>query len=136
MEVPRRMIHALTACPVCGGQLKVTELSCSSCHTIIHNTFDACRYCSLSPEQAHLLEVFLRNRGNVRSTALELGVSYPTAGHRLDALLTYLGLRKTAKPEHPTVSEDREGQRRGLLEQLDRGEITAEEATRRLKDLQ
>ncbi|MFU8889827.1 MAG: DUF2089 family protein, partial [Trueperaceae bacterium] len=58
-----------------------------------------------------------------------LGVSYPTVRARFEQLLRALGY-EAAAAEEPGPS------RADVLGQLERGEITAEEATRALKALQ
>jgi len=77
---------------VCSQELITTRLSCPSCHTEISGTFGNCRYCQLGADDQALLEVFLRNRGNLRDVQAHLGVSYPTARQRFNDLLTRLGL--------------------------------------------
>lgn len=128
------MLRPIRDCPVCGGELHVSELSCRSCGTSIRNAFDPCRFCCLMEEQSAFLSAFLRNRGNLTSTAAELGMSPPTAGRRLDGLLEALGLERRERGE-TSSAENRSLLQRRILEQLDRGEITAEEATRRIREL-
>jgi isoleucyl-tRNA synthetase len=59
----------------------------------------------------------------------ELGISYPTVKARLDALLNALSLSPVAD-ERPKVSAD---VKRTIIEQLEKGEITAEEAKARMR---
>jgi hypothetical protein len=103
---------------------------------VIRNAFEPCRFCALSRDQAELLDTFLRSRGNVSSMASEMGVSFPTAARRLDGLLETLGLRTTGdvRPEARDGGQQDRARRR-ILEQLDHGEITAEEATRRIRGI-
>lgn len=132
------VIHVLSTCPVCHGKLRITELACSTCQTVIRNSFEPSRFCALTPEQVRLLEAFLRNRGNLTGTASELGVSTPTVGRRLDGILQQLELRKQGGVEPaipPARQREVQDRRREILEQLDRGEITAEEATRRIREM-
>jgi len=127
----------LAKCPVCAGPLHVTELSCGACQTRVQSAFETCRFCRLSPEHLQFLEVFLRNRGNLSRVGEEMDISYPTVDKRLDAALTALGLieANAAPPPPERRPNGRDHDRRQILEMLDRGEITAEEATRRLKEL-
>ena len=121
-------------CPVCGGNLQIREVVCESCGTQMRGQFAAstCRYCGLDPEQQQFLEVFLRNRGMLAGVERELGISYPTARNKLDALLLALGLT-------PATTQDLNGhiaaQRREILDMLEQGHITAEEAARKLRSL-
>ncbi len=132
------MNRALSKCPVCAGSVQVTELSCESCGTKVQSAFERCRFCGVAPEHLQFVEMFLRSRGNISYVGAEMGISYPTVTKRLDAALAALGLSDIAAPyETPIVKPPggRESDRRHILEMLDTGEITAEEAARRLQDL-
>ena len=126
------MRRSLSNCPVCAESLEVSELACRCCHTQIRGHFDRCSFCSLSNEQSQFIALFL-HRGNLTSVASELTLSPPTVARRLDAILSTLGLREPDAPFRRP--EEREADRRKILEQLDKGEISADEATRLLRDL-
>ena len=111
-------------CPVCGERLALTRLSCRACGTEISGDFEACEFCALGAEDRAVLRVFLASRGNMKELERHLGVSYPTARARFDALLARLGLA----PERPAPS----GPRVELLERLAQGEIDVDEALRSL----
>jgi hypothetical protein len=117
----------LGRCPVCGEPLEVVRLHCRSCDTTVEGRFDAGRFAALGPEQLDFLETFLRARGNIREVERELGLSYPTVRGRLDSLLAALGLAAA------DGGDDGAQSRRSVLDALERGEITAEEAVRRLR---
>jgi len=120
-------------CPSCEQQLNVTELSCPACDLRIKGHFQrGCRFCGLDPEQARMLDVFLSCRGVLRDMEKVLGLSYPTVRSRVDAMLNALGY--TPREEARAIDELAE-QRRAILDQLQAGEITAEEASTRLKAL-
>jgi hypothetical protein len=106
-------------CPVCGDRLALTRLSCRSCGTELSGEFPSCEFCSLSSEDRVVLRVFLASRGNMKELERHLGVSYPTARARFDALLARIGVA----PERPPT-----GSRVDLLERLARGEIDVDEA--------
>ena len=108
-------------CPVCGDELALTRLSCSSCGTELSGSFQTCEFCALNAEDRELMRVFLASRGNMKDLERHLGVSYPTARARYDGLLTKLGI------ERPTVDPSVE-----LLESLARGEVDVDEALKRL----
>ena len=113
-------------CPVCSNELKVTKLSCSNCHTSIEGNFTLCKFCKLSSEQKYFLEVFVRNRGNIKEIEKDLNISYPTVKNRLEDLIKALGY----SPKYTEVKIDK----KEILDRLDRGDITAEEALKLLKD--
>jgi hypothetical protein len=120
----------LTECPVCDAPLAVTELHCRGCGTSLRGEFVAphCAFCDLAPEQLRFLELFLRCRGNLRDVERALGLSYPTVRARLDALLASLGYTAAASP----ATAD---QRREILDALDAGRLTADEAIALLEAL-
>jgi|SRR5687767_4159051 len=127
------MNRALSCCPVCSTSLYVSELACGSCGTRISGAFAGCGFCRLSLDQMQFVQIFLSQRGNLSGVGGELGISYPTVAKRLDAVLSVLDLN--GSNSEPQPDRQLEAERLQILEQLDRGEITAEEATRRLKDL-
>ncbi len=113
---------APSSCPVCGGHLALTRLSCDGCGTELSGSFRTCEFCALASEERDLLRVFLASRGNVKELERHLGVSYPTARARFDGLLAKLGIDRPV-PASPKVA---------LLESLARGEIDVDEAMRQL----
>lgn len=126
------MAIELNACPNCKKPLRVTELACPRCDIKIQGQFErGCKFCSLEPEQRRLLEVFLQCRGVIRDMERVLGVSYPTVKARLDALFNALGY----EPVKVESKEELASRRREVLDRLEAGEITAEEAARALKDI-
>jgi hypothetical protein len=116
-------------CPVCDLPLSISELRCRGCGTTLRCEFalSRCSFCNLPPEQLRFLELFLRCRGNLRDVERTLGLSYPTVRARLDALLATLGYT-------PVGSPDTGEQPREILEALDAGRVTADEAIALLED--
>jgi hypothetical protein len=112
-------------CPVCNEHLALTRLSCPACSTELSGEFATCEFCVLSDEDRAVLRVFLASRGNMKELERHLGVSYPTARARFDALLTKIGIDRPAPA--PAAS------RIELMEQVARGEIDVDEALARLE---
>ncbi len=117
-------------CPVCNEALEVTELQCPSCRTRISGRFDLCKFCKLESDQREFAEVFIKNRGNIREVEKELGISYPTVRNRLEGLIKALGY-----PVSDASDDERGDQRKEIITKLSKGEITAQEAARRLRNL-
>jgi hypothetical protein len=117
-------------CPVCGHKLAVSKLTCHHCETTIAGDFESCRFCGLTAEQKGFVEVFLRSRGNIKEVERELGISYPTVRNRLDNVLEAMGFR-VDQVDRTEVAE----RRKAVLDQLSKGEISAEEAVKLLKAL-
>lgn len=128
-------------CPVCGEGLLVTRLQCPNCRTEVSGSFlhsahsgpDAgrpARLVNLPEPHASLLELFIRVRGNVKDVERELHLSYPTVRARLDEAF------KAAQPllePAPRAGSLTPQEREAILGALERGEISAAEATTRLR---
>jgi hypothetical protein len=126
MNKPLR--NVIEVCPVCGDHLVVTQLKCGSCETEIHGAFRNSVFCRLSAEDQAFAEMFIRLRGNVKEMERELGVAYNAVRNRLDQVIQNLGL-DSAPPQPPlTQSNGDEVNRRAILDQLEQGEISADEA--------
>jgi hypothetical protein len=110
-------------CPVCNHRLATTRLTCPECSTELSGAFTSCEFCVLTDEDRDVLRVFLASRGNMKELERHLGVSYPTARGRFDALLVKIGIDRPA-PAAPGRVE--------LMEQVARGEIDIDEAMKRL----
>lgn len=126
------MRKVLEGCPTCGGELTITGLHCRSCHTRIESEYSTCRFCRLSQESLDFIEVFVKNRGNIREMERELEISYPTVRSRLNAVIKELGYEVEAEP---AASDDMAEERRTILKRLNEGEISASEATNLINQL-
>lgn len=122
------MRKVLEECPSCGGEVEITRVSCTLCDTEVTGRFAPCRFCRLPPETALFLEVFVKNRGNVKEMERELGISYWTIRNRINELIADLGFE--------TDEQDSLGSKRQeILAKVNRGEISAEEAAELLSRL-
>jgi len=119
-------------CPVCGGELVVTRLSCRQCDTVIQGRFIAGPFSNLSTEQLTFLEVFVRNEGKITHMEKDLGLSYPTIRNRLHEIIRALGYEPGREDLVVFTEEDR----RKILEDLNEGRITSEEAMQMLSQNQ
>ncbi|MCG8541808.1 MAG: DUF2089 domain-containing protein [Clostridia bacterium] len=117
--------EVLGMCPVCSSKLKVAELGCRKCGTSIRGDFEMCKLCYLTKEQKYFIEVFIKNRGNIKEIEKELGISYPTVRRNLDNVIQALGYNPGSSEE--TISK------KEVLEKLSKGEISSEEALKLLK---
>lgn len=112
------------SCPICDGETKVTEIYCKKCETTIKGEFDLCKFCRLTEQQKYFVEVFIKNRGNIKEIEKELGISYPTVRNKLDEVIFALG----HKIEKQSVNQ------KEVLEKLSRGEISKDEALKLLNE--
>jgi hypothetical protein len=91
--------------------------------------FELSPFFRLSNESLKFLEVFVRNRGNVKEMERETGESYWTIRRRLDEVITEMGIEEEPKPD------DKSASRQEILGRLSRGEISVQEATKLLSQL-
>ncbi len=123
-------------CSICGHEITITGFVCSHCHTRTEGEFTPCRFCSLEREQADFIEAFLKCRGNIKDVEKELGLSYPTIRNRLDEVLQALNLSAkgaTAEPAPVQQNSPDEKETAEILNALEKGEISPQEALNRLK---
>ena len=92
------------SCPMCGGEITVTEIKCKKCKSVIQGEFDLCKFCRLNEIEK------------------ELGISYPTVRNKLDEVISVLG----HKVEKPAIDK------KAILEKLQNGEISKDEALKLL----
>lgn len=120
------MANIPTNCPSCGARMNITELKCSKCTTVVQGNFPINKLISLMEEDRDFLMTFLRSRGNIKEVQERMGISYPTVKNKLDKLLSALGLYDEIK--NPNRNE--------ILNALNNGEISTEEAINLLKENQ
>jgi len=111
----------LGQCPVCGGPLSVTGLTCEQCGTKIVGKFHLGEFYKLSADQLGFVKTFLKCRGNIKEIERELGISYPTVKNRLNQVVEVLGL--VPIPDIPTKEERLE-----VLKRLEDREISFPQA--------
>ncbi len=117
-------------CPVCGSGMHVTRLECSNCNTAIEGKFDICTFCRLGEDHLKFVEVFIKSRGNIKEVERELGISYPTVRSKLDNVIRAMGYDVADSPADETGEK-----RKGILDLLDKGEISSKEAIKMIKEL-
>jgi len=113
-------------CPLCGGELTVTRVYCRDCDTTIEGRFASGPFSQLTPEQLNFMITFVRCEGKITRMEDEMALSYPTIRNRLQEVIRALGY-EPGKEETSEVSDEK---RRSILEDLDTGKISAEEAMR------
>ena len=117
------------ACPSCSSPLVVTQLTCSVCGTGVVGKFELSPFSRLSPDSLRFLEVFVRNRGNVKEMERETGESYWAIRRRLDEVIAEMGMEASQPAEEVST------RRQEILARLSRGEINVQEATQLLSQL-
>lgn len=117
----------LQDCPVCGSALKVRVLQCPACNTRIEGTFEPpqSKILYLSKKDLEFVEIFVRVRGNIKEMEKALGVSYPTVRGLLDGIIERMG--------YPVKRPVDARKRSEIIDRLEKGEITADQAAELLK---
>src|SRR4030043_377570 len=113
-----------TRCPLCGGEITVTRIYCQNCDTTLEGRFTGGPFSQLTKEQLSFVETFVRCEGKITRMEIELGLSYPTIRNRLLEVIRALGYEPGT--EEPGRLSEVDRQR--ILEDLDQGRISAEEA--------
>ncbi|MCW5873474.1 MAG: DUF2089 domain-containing protein [Anaerolineales bacterium] len=126
------MHHTPSTCPVCSGELVVTSLRCRECDTSLQGRFTSAPFSQLSEEQLAFVELFVRNEGKLTRMEADLGLSYPTIRNRLLEIIRTLGY-EPGEDEFAGLSED---ERKQIVNDLERGTITYEEAMQRIQNIQ
>ena len=117
-------------CPSCSSPLKVTQLTCVSCGTGVVGSFELSPFARLSATSLHFLEIFVRNRGNVKEMERETGESYWAIRRRLDEVIAEMGF-DVGQPSPADLAS----RRQEILQQLSQGEISVEDAKKLLTQL-
>ncbi len=116
-------------CPICQNTLEISRLHCPNCDTTLEGHFQANALDQLNPDQLAFMMTFIRNEGKINRVGEELGISYPTVRGRLHDLIRTLGFEVGEEEESVPVPDD---ERRLVLDSLSRGQLTSEEALKRL----
>jgi hypothetical protein len=118
------MNNVIGECPICNSDLSVTKLKCRSCGTELSGNFQLSKFNYLSKEHLYFIEVFIKNRGNIKQIEKELGISYPTVKKNLDEVIISLGYN---------VSDEEQVKKDDIFKKLEKGEISASEAAKLIK---
>lgn len=124
------MHRSPSACPVCGGELVVTALSCSECETKLEGRFANAAFSQLDDAQLAFVELFVRNEGKITRMESDLDLSYPTIRNRLMEIIRAMGY-EPGEDEFAGLSDE---ERKAVLDDLDAGKIDYEEALRLIQE--
>jgi hypothetical protein len=124
------MYASPTRCPVCNSELEITRLHCSSCDTSIEGRFAGGPIAHLTAEHLDFIVTFVRCEGKInRMEQEERWGSYPTIRNRLHEVIRALGF-EPGKDETVEVTAEK---RSSVLEDLEAGKISADDAMRILR---
>ncbi|MBN1516759.1 DUF2089 family protein [Candidatus Sumerlaeota bacterium] len=111
-------------CPYCGAAMRPVVMACDSCQVEIRGRFRQTLFSRLPMEDLEFLERYLLAEFSIKALAEKSGLGYVAIRNRLDrAIESYRKLLGN------------EDAKRAILDQLDRGEISAEAAAEALERL-
>lgn len=114
------MIKKIKNCPLCGGEMVISEIRCKSCDLRVKKDLPPCEFCQLSEEDYEFLKIFLMTEGKITDIEKILDVSYPTIKSKIEKLLNSLNL----KPYEATIDP---------IDGIAEGKLTVDEAIAILK---
>lgn len=123
------MYAAPTRCPICSSELEITRVHCSACDTSIEGRFAGGPIAHLTTEHLDFIVTFVRCEGKINRMEQEVGLSYPTIRNRLHEVIRALGF-EPGKEEPIEISPEK---RNSVLEDLEAGKISPDEAMRMLR---
>jgi len=123
------MRPSLNKCPACGGELIVSHYLCEACDTRIEGRFFNSAFPGVTGEQIEFIKTFVRCEGKITRMEAELGLSYPTIRSRLLDVIRAMGY----EPRREDAVEAAAEKRRAVLNELESGRISADEAMQALR---
>ena len=123
-----------TKCPLTGGPVIVTRIYCPDSGITIEGEFAiTLPFAQLSDEQLRFIEIFVRCEGKLNRMEEELKLSYPTIRTRLHEVIRALGHepgRDDVRSNTPALQPE---QRRRILQDLETGTLSFDEALAQLR---
>jgi len=111
------MNNRLKQCPVCNSTLEIKEYHCPKCDTTIRGNFEVGDLASLSASQQEFVKTFICNQGNIKEVEKALK-------NRLTEIVNVLC---------PSSNNEKREFSTSVLDEIDRGEISVEDAIKKLK---
>lgn len=123
------MIPLPAKSPFSGGDIIVTRFYCPDTDVTVEGRFSvSVPFAQLTPEQLDFVKTFIRCEGKISRMEGELGLSYPTIRSRLREVISALGY--DPGQEESGISEE---DRRRILEDLDKGRLSFQDAMKMLQ---
>ncbi|WP_035357487.1 DUF2089 domain-containing protein [Acholeplasma granularum] len=88
-----KLNQVITKCPICNENLHIMHLACGNCHTEIKGEFSFSKFNYINQETLYFIEIFVKNRGNIKAIEKEMNISYPTVKKYLDEAIVSLGYK-------------------------------------------
>lgn len=110
-----------------GARLVIERVRLPDTGIVVEGSFDLPPLARLSLEDQVFVAAFVKSHGSIKEMERLFGVSYPTIKGRLNKLSAALDSEWTVETSAPVVD------RSEILDRLERGEITAEQAAEALR---
>lgn len=110
-----------------GARLLVERVRLPETGIVVEGSFELPPLAQLSIDDQVFVAAFVKSHGSIKEMERLFGVSYPTIKSRLNRLSTVLDSEWTVQTSAPAVD------RTEILDRLERGEITAEQAAEALR---
>ncbi|MCP4157414.1 MAG: DUF2089 domain-containing protein [bacterium] len=117
------MKHILCKCPACNKAMTVRNLRCNACDISIEGDFAIPRLAQLDKKDVEFIELFVLASGSLKELEKKMNISYPTVRNRLNKIIDTLKYN----------AADEEKRRKEILDELEKGKISAEKAASLLK---
>jgi hypothetical protein len=106
-----------------GAPFTIERVKLKEREVAIEGSFDLPPLAQLSAENVLFITAFVRSHGSIKEMEAQFGISYPTVKNRLNAIAAQL----------PFVEVNPPSPKRDVLDSLERGEISVDEALERMK---
>jgi len=106
-----------------GAAFTVERIRLKDRDIVVEGNFELPPLARLTAEDLLFITAFVRSHGSIKEMEAQFGISYPTVKNRLNAIAVLL----------PFVEVNPPSSKRDVLDQLEKGEITVEEALKRMK---
>ncbi len=106
-----------------GAAFSVERIRLKNRDIAIEGSFELPPLARLTGEDQLFVMAFLRSHGSIKEMEAQFGISYPTVKNRLNAIASLL----------PFVEINPPSSKRDVLDQLEKGEISVDEALKRMK---
>jgi len=107
-----------------GAPFTVERVKLKDSEVTIAGSFELPPLARLTADDQIFVTAFVRSHGSIKEMESQFGISYPTVKNRLNAIAAKL----------PFVDVDPPSPARDVLDLVEKGDISVEEALRRLKE--
>ena len=120
------MKKTISNCPLCSGELRITEFFCPSCNLKIQGNFPQDRLMLLSKDDLDFVRNFLEVSGNIKEMEKRVGKSYPTVKAMLEKI--------NNKLKAPEGNQELSLEKLEVLDKLESGKIDVKKAVKLLRE--